>query len=68
MEFFGREVKKTFKDIGVFTGKVVDFHRSTGFRVEYEDGDSEDLTNKELVRGDRCMPRPCQTVFNESPR
>lgn len=51
MEFFGRELKKSFKDIGIFTGKVVDYHRTTGYRVEYEDGDSEDLTHKELVRG-----------------
>ena len=50
MDLFGREIKKTFKEIGVFTGKVVDYHKSTGYRVQYEDGDSEDLTHKELVR------------------
>ena len=53
MEYFGREIKKVFKDVGVFTGKVIDYHRTTGYRVQYEDGDSEDLTLKELV----CTPR-----------
>ncbi|KAL1525631.1 hypothetical protein AB1Y20_020484 [Prymnesium parvum] len=53
MEYFGREVKKVFCDCGVFTfftGKVVDYHRSTGYRVEYEDGDVEDLSAKELEK------------------
>ena len=62
MEFFGHAVKKTFRDIGTFTGKVVDYHWSTGYRVEYEDGDSEDLTHKELVSGQphqRECSAPC---------
>lgn len=49
MEYFGREVKKDFNGVGVFTGRIVDFHRDTGYRVLYEDGDIEDLTEKELV-------------------
>lgn len=64
MEFFNREVKKDFKGIGTFTGKVVDFRRDLGYRVEYEDGDSEDMTEKELVRlqctlwAPHCRPHP----------
>ena len=46
----GQSVTKTFKGIGTFKGRVTDFHRDTGFRVEYEDGDTEDLTEAELVR------------------
>ena len=45
----GREVAKEFKGIGTFKGRVSDFHRDTGFRVEYEDGDTEDLTEAALV-------------------
>ena len=50
----GQSVTKTFKGIGTFKGRVTDFHRDTGFRVEYEDGDTEDLTEAELVRA--CTP------------
>ena len=50
----GQSVTKTFKGIGTFKGRVTDFHRDTGFRVEYEDGDTEDLTEPELVRA--CTP------------
>ena len=56
MEFFGREIKKTFKGVGVFVGKVTDYHKSTGYRVQYDDGDSEDLTHKELVRRPPRLP------------
>ena len=50
MEFFGREVKKEFKGQGTYTGKVIDYHRTHGYRVQYDDGDAEDLTKAELVR------------------
>ena len=51
----GREVRKEFKGFGVFNGVVSSFHRETGFRVEYEDGDHEDLSEASLVR---ATPRP----------
>ena len=35
---------------GIFKGKVVDYSRRTGYLIEYEDGDSEDVTHKTLVR------------------
>ena len=45
---------------GVFKGKVIDYDRSTGFLIEFEDGDREDVTHKTLVRRPRLgslMPR-----------
>ena len=52
----GRAVAKDFKGQGTFNGRVTDFHRDTGFRVEYEDGDTEDLTEGDLVCA--APPRP----------
>ena len=54
----GRSVSKEFKGQGVFKGRVTDFHRDTGFRVEYEDGDTEDLTENALVSRARS---PCSS-------
>ena len=49
--FVGREVKKAFKGFdGKFTGRVVDFHSFTGYRIEYEDGDAEDLSEEALLK------------------
>ncbi|KAK9279952.1 hypothetical protein L1049_013636 [Liquidambar formosana] len=45
----GRYVKKEFEGIGVFIGKIV-YYDSGLYRVDYEDGDCEDLESKE-VRG-----------------
>ena len=53
----GRSVVKEFKGIGTFKGRVTDFHRDTGFLVEYEDGDTEDLTESALVRYGRLRGR-----------
>ena len=55
--FVGRSVQKEFKGFGTFTGRVTDFHSTTGYRIEYEDGDSEDVTEAGLVRKQR-MPLP----------
>ena len=38
---------------GIFKGKVIDYDRSTGFLIEFEDGDREDVTHKTLVRRPR---------------
>ena len=35
---------------GIFKGTVVEYYGSSGFRIEYEDGDSEDVTHETLVR------------------
>ena len=48
--FVGRTVHKEFKGFGTFTGRIADFHTKTGYRIEYEDGDSEDVTEDILVR------------------
>ena len=46
----GRAVEKEFKGFGTFKGRVTDFHSETGYRVDYEDGDSEDFSEGDLVR------------------
>lgn len=44
MEYVGRKVKKEFQGYGIFTGTVRSHDSSSGyFRIEYEDGDSEEL-------------------------
>lgn len=48
----GRAIQKEFKGHGMFLGRVTDFHVETGYRVSYEDGDSEDFGEDELV----CAP------------
>ncbi len=45
----GRTIKKRFGDHGVFEGTVKSFHRNTGYRVVYGDGDSEDLSRDEIA-------------------
>ena len=45
----GRPMVKEFKGFGDFKGHVSDFHPTTGYRVTYEDGDSEDLTEASLM-------------------
>lgn len=58
--YFGCTVRKEFKGHGVFVGRVTEYHEDTGYRVEYEDGDSEDLTPNELVKlvGAYAVPPP----------
>ena len=48
--FIGRAVQKEFKGHGVFSGRVADFNAQTGYLIEYEDGDAEDLSESHLVR------------------
>jgi hypothetical protein len=50
----GRAIHKEFKGCGVFKGRVSDFHHNFGYRIEYEDGDTEDVTEVELVRDARA--------------
>jgi hypothetical protein len=45
----GRYVKKSFEDSGVFLGKVV-YYESGLYRIDYEDGDCEDLESSEIRR------------------
>ena len=53
--FIGRPVQKEFKGFGMFIGRVADFHTETGYRIEYDDGDSEDVTEEQLVRPPRLF-------------
>lgn len=47
--YVGCEVHKYFDGHGLFAGKVVAFHKATGYRVKYEDGDQEDMSHSELL-------------------
>jgi hypothetical protein len=49
MLLLGRPVAKEFKGFGTFKGHVSDFHPTTGYRITYEDGDSEDLAEASLM-------------------
>ena len=54
----GRPVEKEFKGFGTFHGWVADFHVTTGYRVEYEDGDSEDFSEASLLEILSKVPAP----------
>ena len=45
----GRVVFKEFEGCGLFRGRVHSFDRVTGFRIVYEDGDREDVSEATLV-------------------
>jgi hypothetical protein len=46
----GTKLQKNFKFHGWFTGKIISFDAKTGFyKVQYEDGDVEDLEECELI-------------------
>ncbi|KAK6926666.1 Zinc finger, PHD-finger [Dillenia turbinata] len=47
--FLGRYVKKEFEGSGVFLGKILSYDRGL-YRVDYEDGDCEDLESSEVRR------------------
>ena len=47
-QLIGAAVLRRFDGHGVFSGTVVEYDDSTGFRVQYSDGDAEDLTLREL--------------------
>lgn len=44
----GRYVKKEFEGLGVFSGKIVRYKRGGLYRVNYDDGDCEDLEYDEI--------------------
>lgn len=44
----GASVLRRFDGYGAFSGTVVEYDPFTGFRVQYSDGDSEDLSLREL--------------------
>lgn len=45
----GHRVRKEFMGIGVFSGKVIRYKRGGLYRVDYEDGDFEDLEYREVL-------------------
>ncbi|KAL3529989.1 hypothetical protein ACH5RR_009311 [Cinchona calisaya] len=50
MEYVERKVKKEFQGYGIFTGTVRSYDSRSGyFRIEYEDGDSEELELSEMA-------------------
>ena len=50
VEFLGATLHKRFAGHGVFKGQVVDFHRLTGYRIVYQDGDQEDVAPEKLKK------------------
>ena len=64
----GRAIAKDFKGHGTFTGRVTEFNCTTGYRVEYEDGDAEDFTEVDLVRAARSRTWNGQRTRTNFPR
>ncbi|KAJ0978019.1 hypothetical protein J5N97_013493 [Dioscorea zingiberensis] len=59
MELVGRAVKKEFPGFGTFTGVVESYDSTAGyFRIQYEDGDSEEVDFEEIVEILRGMGEP----------
>ena len=48
-QIIGRGVEKYFKDYGYHTGKVIAYD-SPYYRIQYEDGEQEDLTFNEVMK------------------
>ena len=48
-QIIGRRVEKYFKDYGYYTGIVMTYD-SPYYRIQYEDGEEEDLTFNEVIR------------------
>ena len=46
----GRRVSKHFPGFGRFAGKVVEQGGELGYSVEYQDGDTEDLSQEDVLR------------------
>lgn len=46
----GRRVSKHFPGFGRFAGKVVQQGGELGYSVEYQDGDTEDLSQEDVLR------------------
>jgi len=51
----GLYVKKKFPRYGTFSGRIAQYDPGFGYRIEYEDGDSEDLSLEQLTR----LPLAC---------
>ena len=53
----GRRVSKHFPGFGRFAGKVVAQGGELGYSVEYEDGDTEDLSQEDVLRLLQAPPK-----------
>ncbi|KAL1499084.1 hypothetical protein AB1Y20_013598 [Prymnesium parvum] len=47
-EMLGETVLKHFEGHGTFMGTIVEYDEATGFRLQYDDGDTEDVTLRDL--------------------
>ena len=54
-DMLGEVVLKHFDGHGTFIGTIVEFDAQTGFRLQFDDGDSEDVSLRDLRK---FLPRP----------
>ena len=47
-DMLGEVVLKYFEGHGIFMGTIVEYDQHTGFRVQYDDGDTEDVSLRDL--------------------
>ena len=49
-DYMGRTVKKVFKDLGVFSGRVASCDENKArYIIIYDDGDREELDTKDML-------------------
>lgn len=48
-EMVGEVVLKHFEGHGVFMGTIIEYDEQTGFRLQFDDGDTEDVSLRDLV-------------------
>ena len=58
-EMLGEVVLKHFDGFGTFMGTVVEYDEDTGFRLQFDDGDTEDVSLRDLRK---LFPRPAPWV------
>lgn len=65
-EMLGEVVFKQFKGHGTFIGTIMEYDAQTGFRLQYDDGDTEDVSWNDLRT--MMMPRGTGEAMPPGPR
>ena len=63
-QYINKKVYKEFPNFGWFDGVVSSFSPDTGYRIEYADGDSEDVNEAEMLRITRQAENPSSASEN----